>query len=76
VIKISPLITKAAIILGALLFIAIIYLLVRTTPEKYYKKAETHHKKGEKKYSKGKFESSEVSYKKAEDYRKRARELQ
>lgn len=72
----SPLLTKIAIAVGALLFILAIYFLVRSSPEKYYAKAARRHKWGEASYLRGDHEAAESYYMKAEELRKRARELE
>lgn len=72
----SPLATKAAIVMGSLLFVIVVYLLVRSGPDRYYSKAVKFHKLGERKYLCGDHEGAEVAYSKAEGLRKRARELQ
>ncbi len=68
--------TKVTIVVGSLLFVIAVYLLLRTTPEKYYAKAARQHKCGEKRYCAGDHEGAEVSYQKAEELRKKARELE
>ncbi|MFH0752625.1 MAG: hypothetical protein V1914_03450 [archaeon] len=76
VFKISPILIKTAIVVGSLVFIFLVYFLVRTTPDKYYSKAARMHKCGESRYCKGNHEGSKAAYQKAEEYRKRARELE
>lgn len=75
-ITVPPAAVKAAIVVGSLLFVLMIYLLVRSSPEKYYAKAARCHKRGERRYLEGNHEGAEAAYMKAEEFRKRARELQ
>ncbi len=74
--KIQPILTKIAIVLASLLFVLIVYSLIKSTPERYYSKAARMHKLGEKRYLRGNHESAQQAYDRADEFRKMARELQ
>lgn len=74
--KITQLLTKIAIVAGSILLVSVVYMLIRSTPEKYYSKAVRNHKAGERKYLSGNYEGAEAAYMHAEELRKRARELE
>ena len=74
--KIQPILTKIAIVLASLLFVLVVYSLIKSSPERHYSKASRMHKIGEKRYLKGNHESAQQAYDRAEEMRKMARELQ